>query len=328
MIKVIQVGLGPIGLSSAKLILAKKSLKLVGAVDIRPEMEGMELGKLLGKRNTGIKVTRNVRELIRRKQPEFAVITTTSFTKGIASLIETFIENKVSVVSSCEELLDPYLQSPTIARKLHHLALKHNVRILGTGINPGFIMETLPAFISTVCIDVQKVAVYRYLDAGKRRLPLQKKVGAGLSRKEFSVLAKKGKLGHIGLRESVSLLGKALDFKLTKISQELKPAIAPKSLKTKFLTVKKGQAAGIINLAYGLKGTRKLIHLDLRMYVGCPNPKDEIKIFGNPNLQVNLSGGVPGDSGTVATLVNNIPRLLLAPPGLRTMGELVPHLIR
>ena len=188
--------------------------------------------------------------------------------------------------------------------------------------------DTLPVFLSTVTTDVSKVFVKRHLDASKRRLSLQKKIGAGLSLREFRTLAAKGRLGHRGLKESVSLVGKALGLRITTIKETLRPAIAPKRYRTPFLDVPRGSAAGIINFGYGFRGSVKLIELDLRMYVGCPDPKEEIRLVGKPSIVTVIPGGIHGDTGTVAVLVNTIPHLMKAPPGFLTMEDLVPHFVR
>jgi 4-hydroxy-tetrahydrodipicolinate reductase len=180
-----------------------------------------------------------------------------------------------------------------------------------------------------VCYDVTRVVCRRYVDATTRRLPFQKKIGAGLSEAEFRGLVAKDKLGHIGLRESIALLGAACGFELDEIKQSVDPVMATRNLETEYLAVKAGQVAGIHNTGFGAKGGRRLIEMDLRMFVGCEKPFDEAIIEGTPGLQIRLEGGTSGDFATAAMLVNGISSVIAAAPGLRTMLDVpVPHLLR
>ncbi len=321
-IRVIQYGLGPIGQETAKIVLKKEGLELIGAVDINPELVGKDLGEILGENKLGITISKTLSDALNGKKADIALHTTTSFIKTIKPQLEELIKAGINIASSTEELLVPHLQSPKEAEEIDKLAKEHSVTVLGTGVNPGFVMDTLPLCLSGICLEVHKIGVRREVDAGTRRLPLQKKVGAGLEVDEFKRLVDEKKLGHIGLIESVALIAEGLGWELDDIQESIEPVVADDDHTTKYLTVKKGQAAGLKHIAEGFKDNKVLIHLDLRMYVGAKEPFDYVHIIGVPEIKCKLEGGIAGDQATVASLVNAIPRVVKAAPGLVTMDKL------
>jgi 2,4-diaminopentanoate dehydrogenase len=230
----------------------------------------------------------------------------------------------VDVVSSTEELLVPEFQHPALAKELDAAARAAGVSFLGTGVNPGYAMDFVAIVASAVTFDVKSVRCTRVVDAGTRRLPLQKKVGAGLSRAEFDAQMATGRFGHIGMRESVALLARALDFPVDKIEQSVEPVLAQKEQKTPFLTVQAGQVAGIRNHGYGYVKGAPVLHLDLSMYVGAPDPRDEVVLESTPPIHLKFHGGIAGDQATAAILVNNLHGVVAAQPGLRTVLDVAP----
>jgi 4-hydroxy-tetrahydrodipicolinate reductase len=235
----------------------------------------------------------------------------------------------VNVVSSTEELLVPDLQHPAIAKEHHEAALAGDVTILGTGVNPGFAMDFVAVAASAVAFDVRSVKCIRVVDAATRRLPLQRKVGAGLTTSEFQAQMATEKFGHVGMRESVALLARALDFKVDRIDQTVEPVLAPEDHKTQFLTVKEGQVAGIRNHGYGYVGKQTVLHLDLAMYVGAPDARDEVILDSTPPIHLKFLGGIAGDQATAAILVNHLHGVVAARAGLCTVLDVqVPRLCR
>jgi 2,4-diaminopentanoate dehydrogenase len=230
-VRAVSFGLGPIGLAAARLALQKSTVQLVGAIDIDPAKTGKDLGDLLelGK-PTGIVVESDAEKALRRLQPDVVLHCTSSFMPMVMDQLLLAARCGVDVVSSTEELLVPDLQHAALARQLDAAAKAAGTSVLGTGVNPGYAMDFVAVIASAVTFDVQAVKCTRVVDAGTRRLPLQKKVGAGLSKAEFQQQMATGKFGHIGMRESVSLLAHALDFRLDRIDQTVEPVLAPEDL--------------------------------------------------------------------------------------------------
>jgi len=317
-IHVIQCGLGAIGRAAARLVLEKESLRLVGAVD--PLHAGRDLGEVLELgRALGIRVGEKLSAVLATTEADAVLHCTGSTFAGVYGQFAEIVRNGLHCVSSCEEALFPFYREPTLAAQLNRLCVRHGVSVLGTGVNPGFVMDTLAAITTAVCHHVDTVRVLRVVDAGTRREALQRKVGAGLTAVEFRRLAKTQKIRHVGLSESLVFVAEALGWDLEKVNEMIAPVLAERSITTKYLTVKKGQAAGVRQVATGWRGGRKVLELELQMYVGAKNPRDEITVEGVPPMRVVVDGGTAGDLATPAILVNCLPRVMEAKPGLHTM---------
>jgi 4-hydroxy-tetrahydrodipicolinate reductase len=324
-LRVVSFGLGPIGLAAAKLALQKTSIRLVGAIDIDAAKVGKDLGDLLDLgRKTGVIVRGDAEAALREWQPDVMLHCTSSFMPNVKDQLLLAARCGVDVVSSTEELLVPEFQHPQIASEIDAAAKAGGITILGTGVNPGYAMDFVAIVASAVTFDVKSVQCTRVVDAGTRRLPLQKKVGAGLTKAEFDQQMATGRFGHIGMRESVALLAKALALPVDTIEQSVEPVLATEERKTQFLTVQKGQVAGIRNHGYGKSGGKTLLHLDLSMYVGAPDPRDEVVLESTPPVHLKFFGGIAGDQATAAILVNNLHGVAAAQPGLRSILEIAP----
>jgi 4-hydroxy-tetrahydrodipicolinate reductase len=266
--------------------------------------------------------------LLGKKRADAVLHCTGSSFAGEFELFSAIAKADLHCVSSCEEALYPAWRHPDRAGKLHRICVRHGVGLLGTGVNPGFVMDTLAVMATAVCQEVKSVKVLRVVDAGTRREALQRKVGAGLSEGEFRQLAQELKIRHVGLAESLVFVADALGWNLDAVDESIAPVIADKTVQTQFLKVPKGHAAGVRQIARGLWQGREVLTLDLQMYVGAPTPRDEIILDSTPPMHVVIPGGTAGDFATPAILVNCLPRVVEAKPGLHTMKTIaLPHVI-
>ena len=326
-IRVLQYGVGPIGLACIRTILAKQatgSLALAGAVDVDPDKAGRDVAELLGgdAPATGVTVRDDAGAALAEIAPDVVLHTTSSFLDRMHGQLEECIRAGAPVVSSTEELAFPYDRRPEISRRLHEEAVAHGVAVVGTGVNPGYAMDTLALMATGVCCDVSEVHAVRVVDAGKRRRPLQVKVGAGLSAAAFEEKKATGMFGHIGLRESLLFVAKGLGWSLDRVDERLDPVLADREITTPFVAVEAGSVAGIHHAITGYAKERPVLSLDLKMFVGAENPRDAVRVTGDPPVDLEIRGGIFGDTATVAALVNAIPLVLHASPGLKTMMDL------
>ncbi|MFQ5865899.1 MAG: dihydrodipicolinate reductase, partial [bacterium] len=322
-IKVVQFGLGSIGIAAAKLVLTKRKLRLVGGIDIDPAKVGVDLGDVLDlDHKLGTRVTNDVVKLLEATKPDVILHSTSSFLKQVEGQLEICIKSKASVISSCEQLFYPFQRDPKFCERIDNLAKEHGVTVLGTGVNPGLSMDVLVLAMSSVCAEVRKIEAIRVVDASKRRLPLQRKIGAGLKPNEFKKLVNEGKLGHIGLVESLTAVATSLDFEIDEIQESIEPKIAVRTVETPYLKVQPEEVAGIVHTAKGLKGGEERIKLELRMFVGSDEQYDSINIEADPPVQLKVEGGIFGDTATTARMVNAIPIVLKSNPGLITAMDL------
>jgi 4-hydroxy-tetrahydrodipicolinate reductase len=295
----------------------------VGATDPFPDHAGKDLGTLLGlPRRLRVKVDGNPERFLRRARADVAVLSTSSALKTVRPQVAALIQRGMHVVSTCEELAFPTPERAAAFRELDRLAKKKKVTVLGTGVNPGYAMDALALVLTAPCARVDRVAVTRVVDAGTRRLPLQRKVGAGLNLNQFRRAITEGTVRHVGLVESVHMIAAALGWKLERVEETLEPAIAPRDLDTEYLRIPAGAAAGIKQYARGYRNGDVAISLDLQMYVGAESPRDHVLVAGLPPIDMTISGGVAGDVATAALVVNSIPKVLAAPAGLLTMKDL------
>ncbi len=326
-IRVVQFGLGPIGQACVKVLLQKPGVELAGAIDIDPAKVGRDLGEVCGLgRRTGLIVRGDAEAALAAWRPRVVVHTTSSFLNRVEDQLAAIVRAGSCVVSSTEELFHPYERDPEFCRRIDALAQQHGVAVVATGVNPGFAMDILPLTLTAVCTQVRALRITRVADASKRRLPFQQKIGAGLTPAQFRAKVRAGGFGHIGLRESALTVLRCLGWQADKFIESIKPMLATRRVTTPYLTVRKGQVTGIHQTLKCRQGTKTLLLFDWKMYVGAPESYDRVEIKGDPPLTMNIAGGIFGDTGTIGALVNTIPKIMQAAPGLRSAVDLpVPH---
>ncbi len=323
-LRAVQFGLGPIGASCLRTLLSKPhAFEVVGAIDVDPAKVGRDAGEVAeAGRTIGILVSDHAADVLAKTRPDVVFHTTTSFLERMYDQLVVCARAGVNVVSSTEELSYPYHRHPQIAAELDRVARENGITLLGTGVNPGYAMDALALMATGVCNTVESLDIRRVVDAGGRRLPLQRKVGAGITEQEFAEKKATGTFGHIGLVESVYLVAEGLGWTLDRVEENLEPVVSPKYVKTRFLEVTEGSVAGIHHAATGFVGDRAVVSLDLKMYVGAEEPMDAVKVVGDPPIDLVIHGGIFGDTATVATLVNTAPLVVGARPGLLTMKDI------
>jgi 4-hydroxy-tetrahydrodipicolinate reductase len=322
-IRVMHVGLGPIGAAVARQLVARSSFKIVGAVDIDPNKVGRDVAEAAElERPIRVKVGSDLPKTIKASKPDIAVLCTSSSLKSVMPQLEELLKQRVAVVSTTEELAYPAPKNRALARKIDQLAKKARVAVLGTGVNPGFTMDALPIALTGVCEQVNRIEVRRGQDARLRRLPFQQKIGAGLTREQFAQQVAAGTVRHIGFTESIQMIADAMGWKLTRITDDVRPWIAEEEVYSELLAVDPGYVAGVSQEGVGYIGDEAKIRLQLDAYLGAPESFDSVLIDGSPRIYSKVQGGIHGDVATASIVVNSIPRVLAAQPGLRTMRDM------
>ena len=324
MINTVHIGIGPIGQKMVKFAVERGCFNIVGAVDPDPDKAGKELGELCGIKPLGITVSSNLDEAISSRQPEVAIVTTVSSVVAFESQIVELAKAKLHIVSTCEELFYPWNTQPELSSRIDEICRENGVVCLGTGVNPGYLMDLLPTVLTAPCQNVKKVEVWRVQDASVRRIPFQQKIGAGLSLEEFEVKRKSGTLRHVGLPESVDFIANRLGWKLERNIETLEPVIAEKDINTGYKPISKGMACGVHQVGRGFIGDKEVIALNFKAAVGEPESYEQVHIDGEPAIQSKIAGGVNGDIATCAITLNAVRSVLAAGPGLKTMGDIPP----
>jgi len=322
-VRVVQFGCGPIGCSVIRYARNRADIEVVGAIDIDAGLVGRDLGEVAGiDDKLGVLISAEADAILSQSKPDVVFLNTSSSLRVVYAQVVKCIGAGANVISTCEELAYPYRKEPQISADIDKKARDKGVTVLATGVNPGFVMDAWPLFMTGVCRQVRKIKAVRVQDASPRRGPFQKKIGAGRTLEEFNELVAAGTLKHVGLPESIAMIASGLGWELDEITESIEPVVARSRVKTDFVTVEPEQAAGVRQVGRGIRARDELITLEFEAYVGAPESYDAVYITGTPNLEVVIKGGTPGDIATAAITVNCVHRVVDAPPGLLTMKDL------
>lgn len=322
--KCVIYGCGPIGLLISKVAI-KKGFEVVGAIDVDPNLVGRDVGELIGlEGRLGVKVDSNADKVLMEGKPDVVFHATGSWLDKVYPQIVKAIRAKADVVSTCETLAYPWYRYPELACLIDNFAKAHGATVIGTGVNPGFVFEALPAFLSVSIAKLEKVRVVRSLDAAKRRYPFQKKIGLSMSPEEFKAELAKGAItAHVGYAESVCLLADMLNIKIDRVEERQEASIAEKEYTTQYFHIKPGTVKGVVGYGVGLRGEEEVIRVELRAIVGA-DEYEEVVFEGEPRIAWR-STGTPGDLATAAIVVNVAPKVIDKCLGLITLKELVKY---
>ncbi|MEM1329740.1 MAG: dihydrodipicolinate reductase [Planctomycetota bacterium] len=320
--RILHVGLGPLGRRIAR-ELHQRGLGEVGAaVDLDPALTGAPLPEVIDAGSPGVCVTDDLSATIADGRFDAAVVTTSSDLATCADTFRALLGAGISTVSTCEELLFPTLRHAELSEELDTLARRHGAGLLGTGVNPGFLMDSLPAFATAVCRSVNSVEVIRVQDASTRRVPFQRKIGAAHDDAAFEARRAEGSLRHVGLGESLFFLADAVGIEIEDWEETLEPVRAPGPISCEVGEIAEGGISGVRQVATGKGADGRTVRLEFVAAVGQADPHDTARIKGEPDLELTFPSGVHGDDATCAITLNAIDSLKRAGPGLHTMSSI------
>jgi 4-hydroxy-tetrahydrodipicolinate reductase len=321
-IRVIQYGLGPIGSAVARHVVERAGLELVAGIDVAPGKIGQDVGQVIGLgRSLDLAVDEKLSQALARSGADVVLHTTSSYFDLFQAQILEILQAGLNVISTAEELSFPWSLHPRQAAEIDAAAKGAGVTVLGTGVNPGFLMDSLPLNLTAICQRVDRVDVTRAMNASLRRGPFQAKIGSGLTVEAFRAKMAEGRMGHVGLPESMHMLFDTLGKKLARYDSTVEPVVAAKVVKTDHFEVQPGLVRGLKQVARGYTDAGEFATLTFIAVLDGEQDGDTIKISGKPDLEVKLKG-TNGDIATVAITVNAIRRVIQAPPGLATMRDL------
>lgn len=320
--RILHVGVGPLGQRILSDLIERDLGHVVAAVDPSPSLAGNSLASVVPTANPNVRIVPTLADVEDWDQVDCAIVSTSSDLRSCAQTFRDLLTHGKAIVSTCEELVYPWLRHVVLAEELDELAKKHGGRLLGTGVNPGFLMDALPAFLTCVSKSVRGIACYRIQDASARRIPFQKKIGAGLDDEQFAARVREGTLRHVGLGESLHFIAHYVGLPLERWEEDIGPVKAERDLVCGLGTIPRGKVAGVRQVARGYYDERCVLHLEFQAAVGQKDPHDRIVVEGEPPMDMVMPGGVHGDVATSAIVINAIPRILKAPPGLHTMATI------
>jgi 2,4-diaminopentanoate dehydrogenase len=321
-IRVLQYGLGPIGRAMARHVASRENLVLVGAVEIDPAKVGADLGTVIDlPEPLEIPVSGSLEEALAHASADAVLHTTQSYFPSFSPQILEILDAGLDVVSTSEELSFPWLSHPAEAGAIHAAAVRAGKTVLGTGVNPGFLMDTLPLALTALCQRVDRIEVTREMNASLRRGPFQMKIGSGLTVEAFEERMAQGRMGHVGLPESAGMIFDTLGKTLARFQTTVEPVVAGREIRTDHVTVSPGQVCGLKQIARADSPDGPFLTLTFIAALDHGTNEDTLRITGVPTLEVTLRG-TNGDLATIAIAVNALFRVHGARPGLVTMRDL------
>lgn len=331
--RVIVWGLGAMGGGIARLVLEKVGMELVGAIDAHSEKLNRPLSEVLGVTAPDLKVAGSPEGIIVKGAADVVLVATGSFTREVFPQLKRIAEAGMNCITIAEEMAYPDAHEPALARELDSLFAKHGVSVLGTGINPGFVLDSLILALTSVCTHVTSIKAVRVNDLSPFGPTVMHSQGVGTTPEDFVAGVEDGSIvGHVGFPESMSLIAEALGISLTRIEQTKEPIISKTERETPYIKVKPGMVAGCKHIAHGYVDDKLFITLEhpQQIHPGLEDVDtgDYIYISGTPDINMAIKPEIPGGIGTIAIAVNMIPAVVVASPGLKTMSDLpVPRAI-
>ena len=306
MVRIALVGFGAIG-SNILAYCLERSDEVRAVIDNDPGKAGKTI-RDLSKLNSDVRVLRSIGEAD-LKDVDVAIFATKSRLSETSEDVEHVLGEGVRVVSTCEELAYPNLLSDIIARRLDGVAKENNVSVIGVGVNPGFVMDWVPAVVASASKNPTEIHVTRSVDVSRRRKQLQNKMGVGFTRAKFEKGLAEGSIGHVGLPESLRLIARSLGREAGDLKSGITPVLGAGDY-----------VMGARQFTEGRAGPCQ-IRLDLEMTMTSTD-FDLVEVKGDPHLKLRFENGVFGDSATVALAVTAAERIMFARPGLITVLEL------
>ncbi len=336
-VKVAIWGFGAMGGGMAEVLLRKKGVDIVGVCDIHPDRVGKSMFEVLGVPRGDrpeVVIKNDILQVISKKSADVVLLCTDSFTRKTFDKIKLIVELGINVVSTAEEMSYPKAQEPELTAEMDKLAKANGVSILGTGINPGLMMDLLAILMTGACTDVEYVKCERVNSLSPFGPAVMEEQGVGITLEKFNQLSAEGHLaGHVGFNESINMICDAIGWKLDKpVDQTMAPIVSNVHRKTKYAEVQPGDVAGCTMKGYGHVGGKLAVEMihpqQIEPELEGTDTGDYVVIKGTPNVNLSNKPEIPGGIGTIAMCINMIPHVINARPGLHTMIDLpVPRAI-
>jgi len=272
-------------------------------------------------------VTNKPEEVLKKENVDVAVLATTSWTKEQMPDLCKVIEAGINVISIAEEMSDPWAQEPKLAAEIDALAKQHGVSVLGTGVNPGFVLDLLVVTLTAGCHSVERIEASRVNDLSPYGPTVMKTQGVGTTPEAFRAGVADGSIvGHVGFPESIHMISEALGLGVDRIEQSREPIISSVYRETPHVKVEPGMVAGCAHIGIGYRGDKEVIKLihpqQIHPHLENQDTGDYINIYGKPEVHMAIKPEIAGGKATIGIAVNMIPHVVAATPGMKRMIDL------
>lgn len=329
-------GFGAMGSGMAKMLLKKTGVEIVSVCDMHPDRVGKSIYEVLGVQKgerCEVIIKSDANEAFTDKCADVVLLATDSFTKGAFDKIKLILEKKINVISTAEEMAYPKAQEPELAAKLDEIAKANGVSVLGTGINPGFVLDLLILALTGTCEEVDYIKAARVNDLSPFGKAVMIEQGVGVTKDEFLRGVEDGSIaGHVGFPESINMITDGIGWNLEKVEETREPIMSNVYRKSEYAEVEAGNVAGCRQCGYGYVNGKVKIEMEhpqqILPHLEGQSTGDYVSIKGIPNIDLQITPEIPGGIGTIAMCVNSIPHIINAIPGLKTMLDIpVPRAI-
>lgn len=329
-------GFGAMGSGMARMILKKEGIEIVAVCDKSPERINKSIYEVLNverEERPEVIIKDDASEAFTEKCADVVLLATDSFTKGAFDKIKLVLERKINVISTAEEMAYPMAQEPELAKQIDQIAKDNGVSVLGTGINPGFVLDLLILALTGTCEEVDYIKASRVNDLSPFGYAVMEEQGVGVTREAFEQGVEDGSIaGHVGFPESIKMITDGIGWNLDRIDQTREPIMSNIYRKSDYAEVQPGNVAGCRQCGYGYVDGKLKVEMEhpqqILPHLEGQSTGDYVTIKGIPNINLQITPEIPGGIGTIAMVVNSIPHVINAIPGLKTMLDIpVPRAI-
>ena len=255
-IKVVIWGFGAMGRGMADMLLTKEGVEITGVCDLHPALVNKSIFDALDSKkgnHNDVFVNDKIEELLESKNCDIVLLCTDSYTSKAFPKMKMILGKGINVISTAEEMAYPKAQEPVLAGELNKIAKDNGVTVLGTGINPGFIMDLLVVALSGVMTDVKHIEANRVNSLSPFGPAVMEEQGVGITVEKFNKGIKNDTLaGHVGFAESILMIADAIGVKLDGFNQQMAPIVTSVDRKSKYGEALKGNVAGVNITGQGL----------------------------------------------------------------------------
>ena len=349
-IKFISYGLGKIGKGAARILISRAGTEMVGVIDADPKLIGKDAAEVLGlNRQLGVRVSDDPEETLSKIEADIVILATRSWINEVYPEIALAMKYGKNLVTSAEEITNPWSNLSNYARKIDAQAREAGVSVFGTGCGNFFSYPLIAALVGD-SEEVEEIHASMVFDLAElpagigwdsvRRGP----TSVGWTVEEFNRMwvehikagahSEKGKRSTLAPIQLTPLLADTLGWKLERIEQSLRPVTSKHSKKYGDLVVEPGKTCGQVTHTAGIMDGKEVITHDWHYHL---DPEQDgikqgfnVEIKGLPKIEASYEWDICqispqaqiGNEATYRAIANAVPFVVSAPPGLVTFMDL------